>query len=160
MKKPKLTGAKILIPLLIWFLVVEAVYYACISFYFEQIVLVYIVLFSAAAVMFLLVNGGVRPLIAEEHKKEESVHKQYLSDKIHGNKNKRKNRREKYKKYTVIQQDEKQAREEEEIPRINIFKLSEEDRIFYTKLLLIFGIPLFLAVSIDYLLLMFGFSFS
>ncbi len=160
MKKPRFTGVRTLIFLLIWFLIVEAVYYTCVSFYFEQIVLVYIVLFSVSAVLFLLVNGGVRPLIAEEYKKEESVHKKYLADKRHENKSKRKNRREKYKKYTVMQADEARAREEEEIPRINIFKLSDEDRIFYTKLLLIFAIPLFLAVSIDYLLLMFGFSFS
>ena len=160
MKKTQLSGVRSLVLLLVWFLIVEAVYYACISFYFEQIVLVYIVLFSAAAVLFLLVNGGVRPLIADERKKEESVHKKYLADKRNENKNKRKNRREKYKKYTVMQPDEVKAKEEEKMPRLNIFNLSDERRIFYTKALLIFGIPLFLAVSIDYLLLMFGFSFT
>jgi len=158
MKKPRITSSAALIMLAIWFIASEAIYYLCINLYFEEIVLIYIGAFSLAAILFLLVNGGVRPLIKDDKAKEERVHTRYLLDKRNENKNKRKNRRDRFKRYTVTQSEE-EASVVEEIPRFNPFKLSDEDRVFYTKALLIFGVPLLLTVFVDYILLMLDIKF-
>ena len=145
----KITGVRTLIYLVIGFAVSMAVYYLCIRAYFEYIIPIYIGITAVLAVLFVLVNGGIRPIIKNEIKKEETVHKRYLADKLRSEKFRKTKKLEKAK-YSLKEQEEP-----EEEPRPNPLGLDDTRREYYSKLILIAAVSLLLVLFVDYFLILF-----
>ncbi|MPN49398.1 hypothetical protein SDC9_197019 [bioreactor metagenome] len=144
--------------LILWFVVVSAVYYTAVSLEFIWIVPIYIGIVCVACVLFLLVNGGIGPIIKAEHKKEDTAHKKYVLDKSH----QRLSRRTKFRRFRLGSQvSDKTTQTEADIKteaqeRPNPLSLDDMHRELYSKIILIIGIPVFIVFLIDYMLILFN----
>jgi hypothetical protein len=121
--------------------------------YTMAITYVYFALCLILSVFYILVNGGLRPIMTEDRQREAKTREKYLADKgkMHPVK-----RKDKYRRFRI-----KKEQEEEKVPsvppppRANPLKLSEERQNFISRLLLVLVIPFYLIFMIDWIYLFF-----
>ncbi len=147
-----LTKKQTVLYLIIWFILVAAIYYLPVylqnpAFSFA-VMLLYAVLGILLFIVFLLVNGGVRPIIDKEHEKQ--LHNREEPDSPDCNKKAKK--RSRYGNHNQSENDTLPAEKPQE-PRFNPFHLDYGERVYYSKILLILLTPFILIFFIDYLYL-------
>ena len=101
------------------------------------------------SVLYVLVGGGIRPILEEDRRREEKVHQKYLKDKgvLHPVK-----RRDKYRRFRVKTEEEPKKEDAPLPPRPNPLKIPEEKRVLFSQLLLVLVIPFYLIFFIDWLI--------
>ena len=115
------------------------------------VVFTYGVLCFILSLLYVLVNGGIRPILEEDRRREAKSREQYLADKgkLHPIK-----RKDKFKRFRV-KGKEKMEKKEEKVsvqPRPNPLKLSEEKRILYSQILLVTALPFYLIFLLDWVI--------
>jgi len=101
------------------------------------------------SVLYVLVNGGIRPIVEDDHRREEKAHQKYLKDKgaLHPIK-----RRDKYRRFRVKTATDEPREEAPPPPRPNPLKIPEEKRVLFSQLLLVLVIPFYLIFFLDWLI--------
>ena len=146
------TKKKRLIFLLVWFGFLALVYWGFGNTALTMPITVsYYTLTLVLTVTYVLVNGGILPILEEDAKKEARVREKYLADKGKTHPIKRK---DKYRRFTVGKR-EKPVTEETPILRPNPLRISEEKRRALTPILLVLLIPFYFILMIDWILLFF-----
>ncbi|MBQ3075496.1 MAG: hypothetical protein IJC26_05455 [Clostridia bacterium] len=107
------------------------------------------------SVLYVLVAGGMRPIVEEDRRREEKSRKQYLADKgkLHPIK-----KRDKYRRFRIKKDGEEEAEpeaEEERPPAPNLLNVPEEKRASLCTWLLLFAIPFYLIFLLDWIFLKF-----
>ena len=114
------------------------------------VVFTYGVLCLSLSVLYVLVNGGIQPILDDDRKREKKSRDKYLADKgkLHPIK-----RKDKYRRFRVKGNGEMVEKKAEEPtqPRPNPLKLSEEKRVLYSQILLVMVIPFYLIFLLDWL---------
>lgn len=142
---------KRLLALVIWFLFLALVYWGFGNTALTMpITYAYYFLCLGLSVFYVLVCGGIRPLLAEDQKREEKSRKQYLRDKAKEHPIKR---REKYRRFRIEKQEPKEIKELPPPP--NIFRIPEEKRALLSQVLLVATIPFYLIFLLDWVYLYF-----
>lgn len=144
------TKKKRFVALGLWMLFLSLIYWGLGETELAPVILLsYAILCAFLSVFYVVLNGGIRPIVDEEHRKEESTREKYLKDKgrLHPIK-----RRDRYRRFRVKKEGEEQPAEKEPLPpRPNPLKLPEEKRILLSRLTLITVIPFYLIFLIDWL---------
>ncbi|MBR2615694.1 MAG: hypothetical protein IKC69_03350 [Clostridia bacterium] len=111
------------------------------------LMLAYALCCAALSVLYVLVNGGLRPILDEEKRKEESTREKYLRDKgkLHPIK-----RRDRYRRFRVKTEAPSEEPAAPLPPRPNPLKLSDENRILYSHVILVTVIPFYLIFLLDW----------
>lgn len=109
----------------------------------------FIVLCCILSVIYILVNGGITPMLQEDAQREARTREKYLADKgkMHPIK-----RREKYRRFTVGK-SERAPLQEEPILRPNVLRIPEEKRVVLSQILLVLLIPFYLILIVDWIIL-------
>jgi len=114
---------------------------------------VYYALCLVLSLLYVLVAGGIRPIADEDRRREEKSRKQYLADK--GKRHPVK-RRDKYRRFRVRNETEKEeAVEEKSPPAPNLLNIPEEKRGRLCTWLLLATIPFYLIFLLDWFYLKF-----
>lgn len=121
-----------------WFILAAVIYFTAINYEFEPVILIYAVMSMLFGVAFLLVNGGVRSTI------KTSAHQTHTVKT-----SKKQKTRMRYHK------EESALPTEEELPRLNIFRLSPEKQKFFAELFLILFLAPTVVLAVDYVLIAF-----
>ena len=115
---------------------------------------IYYVLCMVLSVFYILVAGGIRPIIDEDRRREEKSRKQYLADKgkLHPIK-----RKDKYRRFRVKGEGEKEevVPQKEKAPAPNLLNIPEKLRPGLCTWLLLFAIPFYLIFLLDWIILKF-----
>jgi len=149
----KLTKIQKLIVLVIVTAILSAIYWGFGNTEFTlPITYLYFALCLTLSVAYVLVNGGIRPIIEEDRRREAQTREKYLAEKgkLHPIK-----RRDKFRRFQVKKEAETPKREENPIFRPNVLKIPEEKRVILSQYLLLFTIPLYLIFMIDMIFLQF-----
>lgn len=147
------TKKKRLLVLVVWTAFLSLIYWGFGNTEFTlPITYTYFGLCLVLSVLYVLVNGGIKPIMDSERKKEESTRKKYLADKAKSHPIKPK---DKYRRFTVKKNENEQASDKEEIPRPNPLGLPEEKRALLGNVLLVTLIPFYLIFLLDWILLNF-----
>lgn len=104
------------------------------------------------SVLYVLVCGGIKPLLEADRKREEKSRKQYLADKgkLHPIK-----RRDRFRRFRIQSKTEQEKSEEDLPPPPNLLKIPEEIRPMISQILLLTVIPFYLIFMVDMILLKF-----
>ncbi len=113
---------------------------------------VYYALCLILSVFYVLVAGGLRPILEEDRKREKNTREKYLKDKgkMHPVK-----RRDKYRRFTVKKEEGERKTEAASSPAPNLLKIPEEMRGKICQRLLLVVIPLYIIFLLDWLYLHF-----
>lgn len=143
------TKKKRLLALLLWMAFLSLVYWGLGETDLFPVIMVSYALFSAVlSILYVLVNGGIRPILDEDRRREEKTHEKYLKDKgkLHPIK-----RRDRYRRFRKKKEGEETKKEERPLPpRPNPLKLPEEKRILLSQVLLVVVIPFYLIFLLDW----------
>lgn len=122
--------------------------------YTMTVTYVYFSLCLLFSVGFLLVSGGLQPILDKDREKEEATRKKYLADKGRMHPIKRK---DKYRRFRIKSEEEKNQPKEEEpkLPPPNPLKIPEEVRIWLSPLMLVLAVPFYLIFLADWFYLQF-----
>jgi hypothetical protein len=150
-----LTKKKRVFILLGWMALLSAVYWGLGNTPLTlTVTYIYYVLCLLLSFAYLLVNGGIRPLLEQDREKEEKTREKYLADKgkMHPIK-----RRDKYRRFRIQPQEEQEAKPDREPlpPPPNPLHIPEEKRPLLSQILLLAVIPFYLIFMIDIVLLKF-----
>ncbi|MBR5295068.1 MAG: hypothetical protein IKU24_00595 [Clostridia bacterium] len=104
------------------------------------------------SVLYVLVAGGIRPIVEKEREKEKASREKYLKDKGKSHPIKR---RDKYRRFKVKDSEENSNVNQKEVPRPNVLKIPEEKREKICQWILVFLIPLYLLFLLDWVYLRF-----
>lgn len=147
-----LTKKQRLLYLVLWMAILSLVYWGLGNTSLAMpIVFSFGILCFLLSAFYVLVNGGIRPILGEDRRREEKAHQKYLKDKgaLHPIK-----RRDKYRRFRVKKEADEVVKEEKPIaPRPNPLKIPEEKRVLLSQLLLVLVIPFYLIFFIDWLIL-------
>lgn len=106
------------------------------------------------SVGYLLVSGGLQPILDKDREKEARTRKKYLADKgrLHPIK-----RKDKYRRFRIKSEEEKilPVKEEPDLPPPNPLKLPEHLQQLLSPLLLVLAVPFYLIFLIDWFYLHF-----
>ncbi|MBE6713219.1 MAG: hypothetical protein E7580_06845 [Ruminococcaceae bacterium] len=146
---------KKLLILLGLFVVLGGIYWGLGSIVMNMTILyIYYALCMILSVLYILVAGGIRPIVDEDRRREEKSRKQYLADKgkLHPIK-----RRDKYRRFRVKGEGEEKISEEqrEKEPAPNLLNIPEEKRPMLCTWLLLCVLPFYLILLIDWVFLKF-----
>ena len=146
------TKKKRLLALLVWTAFLSLIYWGLGNTSFTlPITYTYFGLCLVLSVLYVLVNGGIKPILAEDREKEERARKKYLADKGKSHPIKA---REKYRRFTV----KKEKAEEEKAPpapRPNPLGIPDEKRVLLGNILLVVLVPFYLIFLLDWIILNF-----
>ncbi|MBQ4037433.1 MAG: hypothetical protein IJC84_04835 [Clostridia bacterium] len=144
------TKKKRLVALLLWFSFLGAVYWGFGGTALTMPITVgYFVLCLLLSVLYILVNGGITPILQEDAEREARTREKYLADKgkMHPIK-----RRDKYRRFTVGKR-ERVPVEKTPIFRPNLLHIPEEKRVPLSQILLVLLIPFYLIFILDWIIL-------
>ncbi len=113
----------------------------------------YYALCLVLSVLYILVSGGIQPILEKDREKEEKVRKKYLADKgaLHPVK-----RKDKYRRFRIKKETDFVSAEEKELPPApNLLHIPEEKRGKISMTLLLLVIPFYLIFLLDFLYLRF-----
>ena len=134
-------------------LVLSAVYWGFgNTAYTLPITISYFVLCLLLSVAYLLVNGGLRPLMEEDRKREARSREKYLADKAKEHPVKP---RDKYRRFRIKSEKEEKIEPERSSPAPNPLGIPEEKRPLLSQILLVVTVPFYLIFMIDMILLKF-----
>lgn len=146
------TKKKRLMVLILWTLILSFVYFTLGNTKFYLPVLSsYAIICLILSVLYVLVNGGIRPILDEDRKKEEKTRKKYLADKgkLHPIKRKDKFRRFQVKKEQEIKRENS---DKPELPRPNPLHINPQIRPLISQILLVTALPFYLIFIFDWLI--------
>jgi len=145
------TKKKRLLVLLVWMAFLSAVYWGFGNTeYTVPITVSYFVLCLALSIAYLVVNGGIVPIIQEDRRREESVRKKYLADRAKEHPIKPK---DKYRRFRIKKAEECKEEEPDRSPHPNPLKLPEEKQVLLSQIILVLGIPFYVIFFLDWLIL-------
>ena len=148
------TKKKRFLALLAWTLVLAAVYWGLANTALAiPVMATYGILCSVLSVFYIIVNGGMRPILDEDRRREARTREKYLKDKgtMHPIK-----RKDKYRRFRIKKDEEEQKKQEAPLPpHPNPLKLPEEKRILLSQVLLIITIPFYLIFLLDWVIVTF-----
>ncbi len=110
----------------------------------------YYILCFVLSILYVLICGGIRPILESDRKREEKSRKQYLRDKAKSHPIKRK---EKYRRFRIA--SEEVSEKKELPPPPNLFHIPEEKRALLSQILLVATIPFYLIFLLDWVYLYF-----
>ena len=141
------TKKKRILYLFLWMLILSAIYWGLGSTrFYMPIMMVYGILCLILSIAFVVVNGGIRPIVEGERRKEAAVREKYLKDKgvMHPIK-----RRDKYRRFRV-KGEEVKVEEKPLPPPPNPLKLPEAVQKAVSQGILIAVIPFYLIFLLDW----------
>jgi len=112
----------------------------------------YFALCILLSLAYVLVSGGIRPLLAKDRENEEKVRKMYLADKAKSHPLKSK---DKYRRFRIKPKNAPAEHRDPLPPAPNPLHIPEEKRALISQLLLIAVIPFYLIFMADLLILKF-----
>ncbi len=137
-----------------WFLLLACIYWGFGNTSWTMpITYVYFGLCLVLSVAYVLVTGGLTPILEEDRRREAETRKKYLADKgtLHPIK-----RKDKFRRFQVKKgQEEEEKPKAEPTPRPNPLRLAPEVQKLVSQILLVLVIPLYLIFMIDWILLAF-----
>ncbi len=148
------TKSKRLLALGGWFLILALIYWGFGNTPWTMpITYVYFGLCLVLSVAYVLVNGGITPILEEDRRREAATRKKYLADKgkLHPIK-----RKDKFRRFQVKAEREEVVEikpKSEPTPRPNPLRLAPEVQRLVSQILLVLVIPLYLIFMIDWILL-------
>ncbi len=111
----------------------------------------YFALCLVFSILYVLINGGITPIMEKDREKEKKSREQYLADKGKAHPIKK---RDKYRRFR-IKKEEETVEEKPSVPRPNPLGLPEEKRELLGQILLIVTVPFYLIFLIDWIVLYF-----
>lgn len=148
-----LTKTQRLIALFVSFVFFAALYWGLGNTpYTVLIAKIYFFLCLILSVAYVLINGGITPILDQDREKEERVRKKYLADKgkLHPIK-----RREKYRRFHIKNEEDEPTPEPVIRENPNPLKIPDSIRRPLVQILLVLVIPLYVIFMIDYFVLFF-----
>jgi len=122
--------------------------------YTMAVTYVYAILCFLISVGYLLVSGGLQPILDKDREKEAATREKYLADKgkLHPIK-----RKDKYRRFRIKTEEEKSLpkKEEPKLPPPNPLKLPEPVQQLLSPLLLALAVPFYLIFLVDWFYLHF-----
>lgn len=148
------TPKKRLLALFFWTVILSAVYWGLGNTALAiPVMATFAVLCLVLSVFYIFVNGGIRPILDEDRRKEEKTREKYLQDKgkLHPVK-----RKDKYRRFRIKKEGISEKKEEIPLPpRPNPLKLPEEKRILLSQVLLVITVPFYLIFLLDWVIVTF-----
>lgn len=149
----KFTKEKRLLTLIGWTIVLALIYFPFQNTPLTMpITYTYFALCLILSVLYVLVTGGIAPILQEDRKREEKSRGQYLRDK--GNRHPAK-QKERYRRCSVKGETAVEKEPAPLPPRANPLKLSEEKQTLFSQILLVSALPFYFIFLIDWMYLFF-----
>ncbi len=144
------TKKRRLIVLLLWTGFLSLIYFSLgYTEFYLPVMTSYAIFCFVLSVLYVLVNGGLRPILDEDRKREAKSRKQYLLDKGKSHPIKRK---DKYRRFRIVEEEKEKEEPKEKLPTPNPLHIREELRPLISQILLVTVLPFYLIFLFDWLI--------